>query len=62
MAQNALEGNAPVVTVFPDDNKKYLSTGLFCEEPMKEQYVSRDIRLLGFRAHKRVCYTCYDDE
>jgi len=49
-----------VVTVFPDDNKKYLSTDLLKKEPPKETFLSPEIELINFRAFKRVCYTCCD--
>jgi len=49
-----------VVTVFPDDNKKYLSTALFQEEPPKTDSLSPSVELLDFRAYKRVCHTCCD--
>jgi len=58
--QNQLGDNAVVVTVFPDDNKKYLSTDLLREEPAKPGYLSPDVELKDFRAHKRVCNTCCD--
>ena len=51
---------AVVVTVFPDDNKKYLSTDLLREEPIGEGYLTPDVKLLGFRGYKRVCHTCCD--
>jgi cysteine synthase A len=44
---------AVVVTVFPDDNKKYLSTDLCREEPVLEQYLSPGIELTGVRAMPR---------
>jgi len=47
-----------VVTVFPDTNKKYLSTDLLKQEPIKDDFLSKDIELLSFRAFKRVCHTC----
>ena len=53
-------GEATVVTVFPDDNKKYLSTALLGDEPVRDTHWSREVRLLGFRAFKRVCHTCCD--
>ena len=34
------------VTVFPDDNKKYLSTDYGVEEPEKEGYLTAEIELL----------------
>ncbi len=51
-----------VVTVFPDDNKKYLSTDLLKEEPIKDDFISKDVSLLNFRAIKRVCHLCCDPE
>ena len=51
-----------VATVFPDDNKKYLSTDLLKEEPLKESFLSSDVELLNYRAYKRVCHTCCDPE
>lgn len=41
---------AVVVTVFPDSNKKYLSTDLCREEPVREEYLSPQLDLLGFSA------------
>jgi len=60
--QEEMGGDAVVVTVFPDDNKKYLSTDLLREEPEKEGFMSPEIELLGFRAFKRVCHTCCDPQ
>ena len=51
-----------VVTVFPDDNKKYLSTDLSGEEPIKDNFLSPDLKLIKVRAFKRVCYTCCDPQ
>jgi cysteine synthase A len=53
-------GEAVVVTVFPDDNKKYLSTDLLRDEPAKESFATPEVELLGFRGFKRVCHTCCD--
>ncbi|OGU41500.1 MAG: cysteine synthase [Ignavibacteria bacterium GWB2_35_12] len=58
--QNELGDDAVVATVFPDDNKKYLSTDLLREEPVKTGFLSVDVELEGFRSHKRVCHTCCD--
>ena len=55
-----LGGDAIVVTVFPDDNKKYLSTDLLREEPKKSAFLSKEVELTGFQAFKRVCHTCCD--
>ena len=49
-----LGGDAPVVTIFPDDNKKYLSTDLFKTEPVKEGYLSPDVRLINYRVLNKV--------
>ncbi len=57
-----LGDDAVVVTVFPDDNKKYLSTDLLREEPVKDGFMAPDVELLGFRAFKRVCHTCCNPE
>jgi cysteine synthase A len=56
--QHALGDNAVVATVFPDDNKKYLSTDLLRDEPSKSHYLSRAIKLNKFRALSRVCQAC----
>ena len=60
LAQQALGPEAVVVTVFSDDNKKYLSTALLDDEPVKPGFVSTDVRLLGFEIIKRACMTCCD--
>ena len=62
MAQNELGDTAVVTTVFPDDNKKYLSTDLLREEPVKDSYLAPEVELLSYEALKRVCYTCFDGE
>jgi cysteine synthase A len=56
--QSELGEDSVVVTVFPDDNKKYLSTDLLREEPSQEGYLTPDVELTGFRAFNRVCATC----
>lgn len=48
--QNRLGAEAVVVTVFSDSNKKYLSTDLMKEEPVKEEYFSADVELIDYRA------------
>lgn len=58
--QNGLGNDKVVVTVFPDDNKKYLSTDLVKEEPVKEDFLANDVELLYFKAFNRVCQTCLD--
>jgi cysteine synthase A len=52
VAQERLGPNAVVVTVFADDNKKYLSTDLMRTEPARDSYLSSEIELLNFEAHK----------
>jgi cysteine synthase A len=58
--QDRMGGDASVATVFADDNKKYLSTDLLREEPLKPEYISRAIDLRGFRGIRRVCELCTD--
>ena len=58
--QNEMGSNANIVTVFPDSNKKYLSTALMCEEPVKDGYLTPDVELIEFSVYKRVCITCCD--
>jgi cysteine synthase A len=58
--QEDLPDDAIVVTVFPDSNKKYLSTGLFASEPVRPEYVASRTELIGFSALPRVCSGCID--
>lgn len=58
MVQNNLGGNRSVVTIFSDDNKKYLSTDLMKVEAMEEHYLSKDVKLQYVISHKRSCITC----
>ncbi len=58
--QNLLGKDHVAVTIFSDDNKKYLSTDLLKEEPVKPGFLSTDIELLSFKAIKRVCHLCCD--
>lgn len=59
-AQDRIGPDAVVATVFPDDNKKYLSTALLRDEPSRPGFLSPEIELIGFTAIKRVCVTCCD--
>jgi cysteine synthase A len=53
IAQNILDNkDAVIVTVFADDNKKYLSTELMKEQKVKPDYISKDVELIDFRAIK----------
>ncbi len=45
-----LGDDATVVTVLPDSNKKYLSTDLCHEEPVRDEYLTPHVELLGFKA------------
>ena len=56
--QNQLGDDSVVVTVFPDDNKKYLSTDLLREEPRRGGFLTPEVELTGFRAFNRVCAAC----
>jgi cysteine synthase len=58
--QGALGPDAVVVTVFADDNKKYLSTDLLQQEPVSDGYMSPSVTLLGYRSLRRDCHTCCD--
>jgi cysteine synthase len=56
--QNSFGKDTVVVTIFPDDNKKYLSTDLLRQEPVKGEFLAPGIELTGVSAFKRVCLTC----
>lgn len=58
LTQEKLGDRANIVTVFSDDNKKYLSTDLMKEEPVKEGFIAPEVRLLGVDVIKRTCLTC----
>ena len=58
--QNEMGGNAAVATIFSDCNKKYLSTDLMRDEPVRDDYESPNIELTNFNVYKRVCDTCCD--
>jgi len=60
--QNELGPDAVVVTVFSDSNKKYLSTDLLREEPVRGDYLSPKVELTGYRAFQRVCSVCFDQQ
>lgn len=40
--------NSPVVTIFPDDNKKYLTTELVNKVNLKKEFISNKIELLDY--------------
>ena len=63
-ALKVLEGMGPdavVVTVFPDDNKKYLSTDLMRQEPAGEGFLSPEVELKEVIACKRDCAVCREE-
>ncbi len=62
MIQNEMGNDAVVTTVFPDDNKKYLTTDLLREERAADGYLTPEVELISYEAIKRVCYTCFEGE
>ena len=44
------ENNNPVVTVFADDNKKYLSTDLVKDIDSNEEFISNKIKLNSYES------------
>jgi cysteine synthase A len=56
--QDELGSDAVVVTVFPDDNKKYLSTALLRDEPVRGDYLTPEVELCSYDVIRRVCRTC----
>lgn len=52
-AQERLGPEAVVVTIFCDDNKKYLSTDLLRSEPPKAGYLSPEVELTCYEAFRR---------
>ncbi len=56
--QNRMGPHAVVVTIFADDNKKYLSTDLMKAEPARDGYLAPDVELISVKAYQRVCVTC----
>ncbi len=60
--QDRLGDDAVVVTLFPDSNKKYLSTDLMHDEPAKPEHLAPHIAVHGFTAFNRVCAVCEQSE
>jgi cysteine synthase A len=58
-AQEKLGPDAAVVTIFCDDNKKYLSTALMNEEKPRHEYLAPRIELLGIGTVGRACEFCH---
>jgi cysteine synthase len=61
MVQEELGEDAVVATVFPDDSKKYLSTDLLRDEPVKDGYLTPEVEFNHYQAFRRVCHTCFDE-
>ncbi len=53
IALERLGKEAIVATVFCDDNKKYLSTDLVRDEPVKPEYLSPSVQLFGYQTISR---------
>ena len=60
--QEQLGPGAVVITVFCDDNKKYLSTGLTKDEPARGSYLAPEVELSGLSTIRRVCVFCEDEK
>lgn len=54
IAQNKLGADSVIATVFCDSNKKYLSTDLVKDEPIKEEYLSNEVELIDFDTVSRL--------
>lgn len=52
LAQNMQSDDAVAVTVFADDNKKYLSTDYADKIEIKDEYVTSKIKLISVKAYK----------
>ena len=61
MVQDRIGPDAVVVTLFPDSNKKYLSTDLTRNEPARPGFLSPRVTLRAFRALPRHCDFCPPD-
>ncbi len=48
-AGNRIGGDKTIVTVFADDNKKYLSTDYCSDFEVKDNYMTKDLKLLNVR-------------
>ena len=53
-AMERLGEEAIVATVFSDDNKKYLSTDLIRPEPVRDGYLTPEIKLFGYQTIARL--------
>lgn len=62
LAQEKLGSDAVVVTVFCDDNKKYLSTDLLRDEPVRKDDLTPHVELRYFESFNRVCSACFESD
>ena len=62
LVQEELGPDSAVATVFPDDSRKYLSTHLLGGEPIRDDFISPEVELLGYDILRRSCRTCSDLE
>lgn len=53
MLQDRYGSDSSVVTVFSDDNKKYLSTDYVKVEPTKAEFISAGVELVGYCLHRQ---------
>jgi len=51
--------DATVVTVFPDSNKKYLSTDLMRQEHVRDDFLTPSVEITGIGGLGRVCAACH---
>lgn len=58
LVQDMLGSGAVVVTVFPDSNKKYLTSELARDEPVRRDHLTPWVELKCFTALPRVCQMC----
>ena len=56
--QREMGPEAVVATVFSDSNKKYLSTDLLREEPVRDGYMAPEVQLEAYETIPRVCVLC----
>jgi cysteine synthase A len=59
--QDQIGKDAVVATVLSDCNKKYLSTDLLRNEPIRDGYYAPHVEFTGIEAIKRVCALCCED-
>jgi cysteine synthase A len=57
-AHERLGAGAVVATVFADSNKKYLSTDLMRDEPIRDGFLAPHVALRGYRVLPRRCDFC----